>query len=420
MRPTTFLTTALRSPLLPYWLVLALLPFGRSAELGTLLCAIGTVLLFARHPAALSQHPGARLLLWLLGAYVLAAALSAIGSVVPGKSWLATLGLLRYPLLGLYACYAMRRADRVRAFYPAAALVLAFWVVDAWMQALSGWSLAGRSDPDHLSGIFGAADLKLGPTLAVLSPLLLWEARRRYGRGGLWLVALLTLGPILLAGSRAAWISYALVLLAFAWAEARSPRRFLGASLLGVAVLAIAGLLAWQHSARFHTRMERSLLILQGSPAGINQALTGRLDIWQVAGTMIEARPLTGVGVRGFRYAYPRYAAPDDYFLHNESCGPGQGACHAHQWLLEVLSETGVIGLLLWLGGLALALWHWRRAGPAGRQLAFPVSVALAVMLFPLNTHLAFYSAWWGLLFAWLLGLWCAALYALPESPDAS
>ena len=36
-------------------------------------------------------------------------------------------------------------------------------------------------------------------------------------------------------------------------------------------------------------------------------------------------------------------------------------------------------------------------------------------MLFPLNTHLAFYSAWWGLLFAWLLGLWCAALYVERE-----
>jgi hypothetical protein len=32
--------------------------------------------------------------------------------------------------------------------------------------------------------------------------------------------------------------------------------------------------------------------------------------------------------------------------------------------------------------------------------------------VFPLNTHLAFYSAWWGLLFWWLLALWCAALYA--------
>jgi hypothetical protein len=39
------------------------------------------------------------------------------------------------------------------------------------------------------------------------------------------------------------------------------------------------------------------------------------------------------------------------------------------------------------------------------------VSLALGVMLFPLNTHLAFYSAWWGLLFAWLLGLWCASLF---------
>jgi hypothetical protein len=40
------------------------------------------------------------------------------------------------------------------------------------------------------------------------------------------------------------------------------------------------------------------------------------------------------------------------------------------------------------------------------------VTVALAVTVFPLNTHLAFYSAWWGLLFWWLLALWCAALYA--------
>jgi hypothetical protein len=54
---------------------------------------------------------------------------------------------------------------------------------------------------------------------------------------------------------------------------------------------------------------------------------------------------------------------------------------------------------------------------PAARAQAFPVTVALGVMLFPLNTHLAFYSAWWGLLFAWLLGLWCAALRADASAP---
>jgi hypothetical protein len=63
-----------------------------------------------------------------------------------------------------------------------------------------------------------------------------------------------------------------------------------------------------------------------------------------------------------------------------------------------------------------MAAMAWRRVGPLAREAAFPVTLALAVMLFPLNTHLAFYSAWWGLLFAWLLGLWCAALYVVPRS----
>jgi hypothetical protein len=39
-------------------------------------------------------------------------------------------------------------------------------------------------------------------------------------------------------------------------------------------------------------------------------------------------------------------------------------------------------------------------------------ALALIAMCFPLNTHLAFYSAWWGLLFWWLLALYCAALGA--------
>jgi hypothetical protein len=62
------LRNALRSPLLPFWLVIALLPFGRSAELGTLLCLLGVIMLFARDPQALRRHPGAQLLLWLLAA----------------------------------------------------------------------------------------------------------------------------------------------------------------------------------------------------------------------------------------------------------------------------------------------------------------------------------------------------------------
>ena len=411
----TTLKAALRSPLLPFWLVIALLPLGRSSELGTFLCLIGVILLFARQPQALQEHPGARLLLWLLAAYVGAALLSAFGSIAPGKSWGTVLALLRYAPLGLYACFAIRRDGKLQALYVAVALVLALWTADAWVQMLTGWSLGGHAAAQYLSGIFGA-DLKLGPTLAVLSPFALWAAQRRWGLPGLLLAFVLMLGPVLLAGSRAAWLCYALVALGFIWREAKSPLRFAGFCVIGAVLLALAGGLAWETSGRFQQRMDRTLLALHGTGQSIDTALTGRLDIWHASVEMFAAHPILGVGVRGFRYAYPHYAPANDHFLVAEFCGEGEGACHPHQLVLEILTETGTIGLLLWLAAVVLAVRAWRQVGAAARERAFPVTLALGVMLFPLNSHLAFYSAWWGLLFGWLLGLWCAALYVEPAA----
>lgn len=409
---TSTIANLLRSPLLPFWLLVALLPFGRSAELGTLLCAIGAVIVWRREGREFWNNPGARLLVLLLACYIGAAFFSAFTAVESGKSWTTVLALLRYLPLGLYACYVMCGEQRLHGFYVAVAVVVAFWVLDAWMQMLTGWSLRGHADPERISGLFGADDPKLGPTLAVLSPLALWAARQRWGRRGLIAAFLLVLGPVMLSGSRAAWVCYALVTLVFAWREAGSPLRFIASCALGTLVLLAAGGIAWKTSTRFDTRMQRTLTALSGNEADINQAMTGRLDIWHNSLRMIEAHPFTGVGVRDFRYAYPQFAPANDHFMTAETCGEGEGACHAHQIVLEILTETGVIGLALWLFGVVVALRAWRRAGDACRAAAFPVSVSLLAMLFPINTHLAFYSAWWGLLFAWLLGLWCAALYA--------
>ena len=58
----------------------------------------------------------------------------------------------------------------------------------------------------------------------------------------------------------------------------------------------------------------------------------------------------------------------------------GEGpALHAHQIVLEVLSETGGFGLLLWLAGVALAWRAWRFADEAARERARPAMLALAV-----------------------------------------
>lgn len=410
------LSVAWRSPLLPIWLIMLLLPFGRSAELGTLVCLIGTVMLFLREPRALCGHPGARLLLWLFAAYVGAALLSTPDAVNASKSWVTVAGLLRYAPLGVYICFAVRRPGRLQALMLATAALVAVWTLDAWVQIVTGWSIGGHAAPERISGIFGADNLKLGPILAVMSPFVLWAARHYRGRIALAGAFVLLLVPVLMAGSRSAWLMYALVGLAFAWRESRSAARFVlwcaGAVLAGVLVAGIA----WHVSSRFHDRMQRTLLVFAGSSGAVNTATSGRLDIWRVAGRMFAAHPLNGVGVRDFRYAYPAYASPHDHFVTAESCGPGQGACHPHQLLLEVADDTGALGLLLWLAGAVLALRAWRGAGTSRRATAFPVSVALGVMVFPLNTHLAFYSAWWGLVFWWLLSLWCAALYLWPDT----
>ena len=411
------LKNLLRSPCLPFWLVIALLPFGRSAELGTFLCFVGIAFAWRRNGSGLLTSPNARLLVWLLACYIGAALLSAFTAVVPGKSWATVLGLLRYLPLGLYACYAVRGEQRLHGFYAAVAAVIAFWVLDAWMQMLTGWSLRGHAEPERISGLFGADDPKLGPTLAVLSPFALWVSRQRWGLRGLIVAFLLLLGPVMLSGSRAAWLCYGLVALVFAWREAGSLLRFVAICAMGATILLVAGGGAWKTSTRFDARMQRTLTALSGNEQDLNQAMTGRLDIWHNSLRMIAAHPFTGVGVRDFRYAYPQFAPANDHFMTAETCGEGEGACHAHQIVLEILTETGAIGLLLWLTGAAIAWRAWRRVGEVGRAAAFPVSVSLAVMLFPINTHLACYSAWWGLLFAWLLGLWCAALYAPAKEP---
>lgn len=396
--------------------VVVLLPFGRSAEAPVVLGAIAALVLLARARLDWRADAG-RLVLALFACYWLPAVVSGIAAIEPGKTWSTVAVTLRFLPFALFATWALRRASSWPATYATIALTVSCWVVDAYVQMASGHSLGGAAEKERLSGIFGADNLKLGPTLAVLAPFVLLAARARFGLRGLLLAFAVLTPPILLAGSRAAWLAYGLVCLLIAWRETRSKRRFALALLafaLGVAAL---GTLALRDSERFGARVERSLLALRGTEAAVDEASAGRLRIWSTAWKMTVAHPLSGVGVRGFRYAYPHYAAPNDQFVDTAS---DVGASHAHQIVLEVLSETGVFGLISWLVGAWLALRAWRRADAPARERAAAPGLALVAMCFPLNTHLAFYSAWWGLLFWWLLALYCAALGARDEVRPAT
>lgn len=395
-------------PPLAFWLLLAslaLLPFGIAAELPVLVGAVvgGVRVIRGRIDW---QDRGVRLALLIGLAYWLPEFVSAWDSLAPGKSW-GEVGLdLRFlPFLLLLASSHWRARD-ARHLVAGVALVTMFWCVDALVQALAGVSLGGPAEADRLSGIFGAGNLKLGGVLAVLTPFLLWQAWHWDGRRALALASLALLLVILLAGARAAWIGFGLAAVLMFWHLLGGRRAALALLVLGL-VTVVAGMLAYSGSPRFAERVERTVAALSIQPDGIDHALTGRTQIWASAWRMGLAHPVNGVGVRAFRVAYPDFANADDHFLAN-----GEQVLHAHQVVLELWSETGLFGLCLWL---ALVLVAWRQLRCCAlqvRRTALPASLALAVALFPFNTHYAVYSAFWGLLLIWLAGVWLALLQA--------
>jgi len=374
---------------------------------------------------------------WLMGpawaltsvlffAYWLPELVSSFDAVDPARALRESAADLRYlPFLWLVAS-AVATARGRRITLGGLAVIVAVWTVDALVQALSGTSplffgidaikqlLSGRgmctvqqvAALDRLSGVFGPCNLKLGLVVASLSPFALYFAGQRFGAAG-WIVAAVAAGlVVMLAGSRASWITYTLVLVLSGW-------RLLGwkklAMVFGFGGLMLA-LLALT-SPQLGERLTRTAQVLDADPSGVDSALSGRTRIWGAALCMVREHPFNGVGARGFREAFP---ACDPQRGQVAAWGEGP-ALHAHQILLEVLSETGAFGLLLWLAGAALAWRAWRFASQAARQRAHPAMLALAATVFPLNTHLAFYSTFWGGLTLLLAALYAGSLLARDE-----
>ena len=403
----------------PWWVLafVALWPLTGPAELVLSLGAIVALTVLAlyrfRGGMSLLSRESWALTTVLFASYWLPELLSSPDAVNGGRALRESLLDLRYlPFLWLVAMAVSNDRGRRLTFGGIAAIV-ALWTLDGGVQALTGWSLGGYASADRLSGVFGADNLKLGLVLASLAPFPLTLAARRFGIPG-WLLVAAAVGlVVLLAGARASWLTLALVLAVSGWQQFGARRAMVLLAAGGLAVFALS--LAF--SDKFQDRVLRTGAALDGGSEGLDFALSGRLSIWRTAIDMSLAHPVNGVGVRGFRDAYATYAAKDDPWLADVE--HGAAAFHAHQIVLEVLSETGLMGLLLWFGGAALAWRAWRFASPEGRERARAPALALLVTVFPLNTHLAFYSTFWGGLTLLLAALFAGSLLS-DRRPDAS
>jgi O-antigen ligase len=233
-------------------------------------------------------------------------------------------------------------------------------------------AVAGYDQPVY--SVFGNQDL-FGGYLALGSTLLLadWTRSRSARWHALQTGALLLLSAgLVLSGSRSAWLAAAagaaLVL------AQRGSRRARWGRLVAVVLLGVlpAVVIAWPRP------LERITATFSAGDVGG----PARLWFWDGTMRMIQDAPVLGLGLGQFPYHSPGYlgaalAAPGgNRHYHNELHTE-----HAHNVLLELLAETGVVGLCfaLWLLGRIL----WR-----GSRTSWPALAALGVFaLFNAAAH---------------------------------
>jgi O-antigen ligase len=394
---------------------IALLPFGRLAEIPLSAFAIGLLVLVRTAENRALVRSSARFVVPLFLCYWVPMFLSSFDSMDMSKSWVQSFAALRY-LAAARAMSGLLRAptDRERVLRWTAWLLL-FWAVDGFIQLFLGRDVFGIAmHPDRLNALFIKKYQFFGPTLAMLSPLVLEHARRHWPSWAWALAFTLILGAVMIAGMRSGWMSMAVVLGIYMVLMLKRENRELRRTVFTIpmlVIIVIAG--SYLASPLFQERLDVTQAFTTGKEAARDASSMERIPIFTNALRMYQAHPINGVGVRAYPVAYMEYADPDD--IHIRKSGGKSGATHAHNVLLEVMSDTGTIGLV----GLVLALIflfrYRRRTTPSEQWEAFPFALAVILILFPLNSHFAIYGTYTSSLIWFLVGLWAAALRK--ESP---
>ncbi len=266
-------------------------------------------------------------------------------------------------------------------------LLTVFASLDAIIQWLSGYSIAGlQSDPVRITGVFGPK-YQLGYVIATLSPLVLWKIIDAISKCSkytyLWIfLYFCTIFTVFLAGSRAGWISlFCGMVLTLLWIMSHYKVR-LKWILVGFCITSII-LGGISQTPIVKARFEKSMQYLTNKNETILDRLTSyRTIIWKVAIKEVQKSPINGIGAGTFREAFNR-VSPDEKGFFPE-------AYHVHFYALEVLTETGIIGLIPYLI-LCLSLFIF-----IIKEQIFPTWLIIAFLaIMPINMHVSFYGSFW-------------------------
>lgn len=358
-------------------LFVALLPFGESFHLPVLILLVLSVAGIRRAGIPRDRN------LWLYAVVVVLLTapllISAPGAYRVDKTLLTALIFLLYATAGLHVVRRFRQGFDTGLLLYGIAAILLLWTLDAMVQYFTGSNLLGWPyNGSRLTGIFHP-DMRIGIVFAHLSPFVIAALHRHVqvsGRLWAWFLVVPFIAVVMLSGSRAAWVTLALVSFVYALLLVRQRAyRFWHVALL--LALAIGG--SALMSDELQQRVAQTVHGFSTDIKKINKASSARLAVWQGSWKLFLDAPVTGNGVE----ALPALGYQRGYTY--------KPFGHAHFYALDVLMVTGIIGFAAYLAAFAIVC---KKGFEALRQAsgAFPFWLAAAAMMFPLNLHWEFYG----------------------------
>ncbi len=313
---------------------------------------------------------------------------------------------LRFLFAGLFIIHELSKdPDRLKLIVASLFYIVLFWCVDASVQFVFGKNIFGFPyESGHITGMFYPRNTisHICSILSVFSFLYVYMNMEKNKYLILSIIPLFFV--LLLSGRRAAWVmlalsSFGFLIYGFIYSKNRADFiKSFGVIGAMISALLISTILFHQPT---NDRFKVTLGLFSNDYASINAATAVRLPIWETAYSVFKSHPINGVGPRGFRHIYQDYASDDDYFVKADEI-PSQ----PHIIILEILAETGLIGLLGYLLGLYLLVRVIQQS--ERKEKLFPFFIPVIVAMFPFNAHMAFYGSIWSSMIWLLLSLYFA------------
>lgn len=323
-------------------------------RLGDAAIAIALVgLLMMNKPWRMPLH------LVLFGVYIIWAAIGLASTAWPDVVRERVWDYAKLWLIALVAVNALRTRAQIQAYLLfVIGCYLLFPARGTIVNYIGGWSPAGRAVWSYIYA--NTNDLAALTLLAmgVAAAVFVSEGDRRLRLGALG-AALLFAGVVLMTQSRGALVALAVFVMLSLRGQRRKLRSVMFIVVCGTVVITMAPSGVWERAAGLvHVTDLENL-----ADVDPEQSAEQRVEIWKVAANIIRDEPVQGIGLGAYPEAHYVYAL-------NRGKRIAFGKRDTHSTYLNILAETGVPGLLLFLGMIGAVFLHAERSRRRLREFA--------------------------------------------------